>query len=125
MGIKAWEGVFRIPQPGRSTKPRGVGFTMVLDKGLGPRATEDLMVTASDYIDFVKFSFGTSAFYDEKVLCDKVEIVTGAGVDIYPGGTFLEVTVWQNCYAEYAEGQKIVYRAYKYPPEMVEPLLGK
>ena len=94
MGKKAWEGVFRMPEPGRSMKPRTNGLTMVLDKGLGRYATEDLMATASDYVDFVKFSFGTSAFYDEKVLRDKVEIVTGAGVDIYPGGTFLEVTVW-------------------------------
>jgi len=33
--------------------------------------------------------------------------------------------VWefQNPYAEYAEGRKIVYRGYKYPPEMIDPLL--
>jgi phosphosulfolactate synthase len=103
---KAWEGVFRMPQPGRSMKPRSNGFTMVLDKGLGPYETEDLMDTAADYIDFLKFSFGTSAFYDERVLREKVEIVTGAGVDIYPGGTFLEVTVWQNHYADYLQRAK-------------------
>jgi len=101
MSKKAWQGVFTMPKPGRSTKPRTDGFTMVLDKGLGPNATEDLMATAADYIDFVKFSFGTSAFYDEEILRQKVEIVTGAGVDIYPGGTFLEVTVCQNCYPDY------------------------
>jgi hypothetical protein len=45
-------------------------------------------------------------------------------------GRLFEVTpdgeiVWefQNPYAEYAEGEKIVYRAYKYPLEMIEPLL--
>jgi len=45
-------------------------------------------------------------------------------------GRLFEVTpegeiVWefQNPYAEHAEGQKIVYRAYKYPPEMIEPFL--
>jgi len=45
-------------------------------------------------------------------------------------GRLFEVTpegeiVWefQNPHAEYAEGQKIVYRAYKYPPEMIEPFL--
>ena len=103
---KAWEGVFRMPEPGRSMKPRTNGFTMVLDKGLGRCALEDLMATAADYIDFLKFSFGTSAFYDEKVLREKVEIVTGAGVDIYPGGTFLEVTVWQNRYADYLRRAK-------------------
>ena len=47
-------------------------------------------------------------------------------------GRLFEVTpqgeiVWefQNPYAEYAEGEKIVYRAYKYPPEMIEPFLRK
>ena len=47
-------------------------------------------------------------------------------------GRLFEVTpegeiVWefQNPYAEYAEGEKIVYRAYKYPPEMIEKFLKK
>jgi len=101
MDRKAWAGVFRMPEPGRSLKPRTNGFTMVLDKGLGRYAVEDLMATAADYIDFLKFSFGTSAFYDEKVLREKVETATGAGVDVYPGGTFLEVTVCQECYPDY------------------------
>ena len=95
MGKKAWEGVFDAPNPGRSMKPRTNGLTMVLDKGLGSRATQDLMDVAADYIDSLKLTFGTSAFYDEEILREKVEIVTGAGVDIYPGGTFLEVAVWQ------------------------------
>ncbi len=87
-------------------KPRTNGFTMVLDKGLGQHAVEDLMATAADYLDFLKFSFGTSAFYDEKVLREKVEIATSAGVDVYPGGTFLEVTVWQNRYQAYLDRAK-------------------
>jgi phosphosulfolactate synthase len=101
MNKKAWEGLFRMPEPGRSMKPRCNGFTMVLDKGLGLYATEDLMVVAADYIDFVKFSFGTSSFYDEKVVRQKVEIVTAAGVGVYPGGTLCEVMVCQGCYEEY------------------------
>lgn len=106
MGKKAWEGVFSMPQPGRSMKPRTNGLTMVLDKGLGRYQTEDLMATAADYIDFLKISFGISAFYDENILREKVEIVTGAGVGIYPGGTFLEVTVWQGSYAHYLRRAK-------------------
>jgi len=45
-------------------------------------------------------------------------------------GRLFEVTpegevVWefQNPYAEYGEGELCVYRAYKYPPEDIEPLL--
>lgn len=101
MTEKAWDGVFRMPEPGRSMKPRTTGFTMVLDKGLGTYAVADLMETASDYIDSLKLTFGTSAFYDETTLRKKVEIVTGAGVDIYPGGTFLEVAVLQGVYPSY------------------------
>ena len=101
MGKKAWEDVLDAPNPGRSMKPRTSGLTMVLDKGLGSRVTKDLMDVAADYIDSLKLTFGTSAFYDDKVLRKKVDIVRGAGVDIYPGGTFLEVAVWQDRYAEY------------------------
>ena len=106
MTNKAWEGVFRMPEPGRSMKPRTTGFTMVLDKGLGRFAVEDLMATAADYIDFLKLSFGTSAFYAERVVREKIEVATSAGVDVYPGGTFLEVTVWQNSYEAFLKRAK-------------------
>jgi phosphosulfolactate synthase len=101
MNKKAWNNVFEMPVSDRSMKPRKIGFTMVLDKGLGRYATMDLMETAADYVDFLKLSFGTSAFYDESFLRDKIEIVKAAGVDVYPGGTFLEVTVWQDRYPDY------------------------
>ena len=101
MTDKAWEGVISSPEPGRSMKPRSNGFTMVLDKGLGRSAARDLMDTASDYVDYLKFSFGTSAFYDDDLARDKIQIATAAGVDVYPGGTFLEVAVWQNRYPQY------------------------
>lgn len=46
----------------------------------------------------------------------------GRLLEVTPGGE----VVWdfQNPYSEYAEGERIVYRAYKYPPETIEPLLG-
>ncbi len=103
MKKEAWQGYFSAPEPGRSMKPRTAGFTMVLDKGLGPNGVEDLVATAAAYVDFLKLSFGTSAFYSESVLRKKIEIATSAGVDIYPGGTFLEVMVWQNGYQRFLE----------------------
>lgn len=106
MTDKAWAGVIQSPEPGRSMKPRSDGFSMVLDKGLGRNAVKDLMDTASDYIDFLKFSFGTSAFYDEDVVRDKIRIATEAGVDVYAGGTLLEVAVWQGRYSQYLERAK-------------------
>jgi phosphosulfolactate synthase len=106
MAEKAWQGIFLMPEPGRSEKPRTSGFTMVLDKGLGSNAAADLVETAADYIDYLKLSFGTSAFYDRKVLPAKIEIVTSAGVGVYPGGTLLEVMVWQNRYPEFLKRAK-------------------
>jgi phosphosulfolactate synthase len=100
---KAWEGYVPIPVKGRTTKPRTSGYTMVIEKGLGLNATRDLMSTAADYIDALKNTFGTAAFLDEKLLKEKIEIVKAAGVDVYPGGTFLEAAVAQGVYDEYLE----------------------
>src|ERR1022692_5069700 len=46
--------------PSRSVKPRQAGLTMVIDKGLPLRYFADLIRSASDYVDFVKFGWGTS-----------------------------------------------------------------
>ena len=90
-----WNLEFDFPLQGRKEKPRQTGLTMVLDKGLGLNQTEDLMEMGADYIDFHKLSFGTSALYRPEILEQKIELVTSYGVDIYPGGTFLEVAVTQ------------------------------
>ncbi len=66
--VKAFDGVFEMPVPGRSTKPRKEGITMIIDKGLGLNATQDLLDSAADVIDFIKLTFGTSAFLDLRVI---------------------------------------------------------
>ncbi|MBM3310176.1 MAG: phosphosulfolactate synthase [Candidatus Aminicenantes bacterium] len=98
---KSWEGVISMPVPGRSAKPRSHGLTMVIDKGLGRRGLEDLLDTAGDYIDILKLTFGTSAFYDRKLLRKKTEKLRERKVEAMPGGTFLEVAVWQGVVREY------------------------
>src|SRR5919198_2661857 len=67
--------------------PRDGGLTHVLDKGLGPRAWEDVLDTAGDYIDIVKLGWGT-AWVTEN-LERKLEVLRGKPVVI--GGTFFEV----------------------------------
>ena len=99
--VKAFDGVFEMPVPGRSVKPRNEGLTMIIDKGLGLNATQDLLDAAGDVIDFIKLTFGTSAFLDLDYLTEKVEMVRDRDVWICPGGTFLEVSVWQGTYARY------------------------
>ena len=99
---QAWEGIVDPPVQTRVTeKPRATGYTMVLDKGMGIHATADLLQMASHVIDSIKLTFGTSAFYEESVLREKIAIVQEAGVDIYPGGTFLEAAVAQGKVADY------------------------
>ena len=103
MKIKAWEGVIEAPIRGRSFKPRKTGLTMVIDKGLGLNQTQDLISTAADYIDIVKLTFGTSAFYDSELLKQKIHLLNQAGIKVMPGGTFLEVAIWQNRFKAYLD----------------------
>lgn len=103
MSDKAWDGAFAIPCPGRSVKPRLTGLTMVIDKGLGESLLRDLIATAGDYIDVVKLAFGTSAFYGRDGLRKKNKLIAAAGIDVMPGGTFLEVSVWQKTLPAYLE----------------------
>ena len=100
---KAWGHSFDFPLPGRSVKPRTSGQTMVIDKGMGLTETRDLLELASDYIDFIKLTFGTSAFYSTRLLQQKIALVKSYGVDIYPGGTFLEIAVLQHKLDQYLE----------------------
>jgi phosphosulfolactate synthase len=104
--MKAWENVLMPPIGGRSQKPRQTGITMVIDKGLGIEATKDLIQLSGEFIDIIKLTFGTSAFYDEKLLKEKNKLITSAGIDVMPGGTFLEVAVWKNVYNEYLKRAK-------------------
>ena len=100
---KAWSEAFDFPLPGRSTKPRTRGQTMVIDKGMGLTETRELLELASDYVDYIKLTFGTSAFYSTRLLKQKISLVKSYGVEIFPGGTFLEIAVLQNRLDSYLE----------------------
>ncbi|NOR14192.1 MAG: phosphosulfolactate synthase [Candidatus Aminicenantes bacterium] len=95
-----------MPVGGRSYKPRENGLTMVIDKNLGLNRLRDLISIAGDYIDVVKLTFGTSAFYDEKLLIDKNNMLTAAGIDVMPGGTFLEIAIWQGVLDNYLKSAR-------------------
>ncbi len=68
---------------------RNGGLTHVLDKGLGPRAWEDVLETSGDYIDVVKLGWGTA--YVTPNLKRKLDVLDGKRVVI--GGTFFEA-IW-------------------------------
>jgi phosphosulfolactate synthase len=101
--LKAWEGVIAMPAGERTSKPRSAGLTMVIDKGLGPGQIQDLVSTAGAYVDIVKLTFGTSAFYDTDLLRKKNRLLAASAVEVMPGGTFLEVAFWQGVAEKYLE----------------------
>lgn len=74
---------------------------MLIDKGLGLMQTRDLLDVAGCYIDFIKLAFGTSAFYGRDLLREKVRLGQEHGVQVYPGGTFLEVALAQGRLKEF------------------------
>jgi phosphosulfolactate synthase len=68
------------------------GLTHVIDKGLGPRAWEDILETAGDHISIVKLGWGTAAVTQN--LERKLEVLREKPVVI--GGTFFEVVYAKN-----------------------------
>ncbi|ACA59820.1 phosphosulfolactate synthase [Candidatus Desulforudis audaxviator] len=93
--MESWREMVAFPLTGRSRKPRTRGLTMVLDKGLGLGETKDLLDIAGDHVDLLKLGFGTSALYGDGILQEKINLVRRYGIDIYPGGTFMEVAIAQ------------------------------
>jgi phosphosulfolactate synthase len=78
-------------------EPRAGGLTHVLDKGLGPRAWEDVLETSGPYIDIVKLGWGTA--YVTPNLRRKLDVLRDKRVVI--GGTFFEAVWAQGKVEEY------------------------
>lgn len=74
---------------------------MIIDHGAGLSETRDALQTAAPYIDMIKLGFGTPALYKPEILSEKIRLVTSYGVDIFPGGTFLEVAIMQGKMKEF------------------------
>jgi phosphosulfolactate synthase len=83
---------------GFETRPHN-GLTHVIDKGLGPRAWEDVLETCGDYISIVKLGWGTA--YVTPNLHRKLEVLKEKPVVI--GGTFLEAVIAQDRVDEYKQ----------------------
>src|SRR3954469_312563 len=76
---------------------RDGGLTHVLDKGLGPRAWEDVLETGGAYIDIIKLGWGTALV--TAGLERKLEVLREKPVVI--GGTFFEVVYAKDRLDEY------------------------
>jgi phosphosulfolactate synthase len=85
--------------PRRATKPRTKGLTMVIDGGLPLAQFRDLVELGAEYIDFVKFGWGTSVLTN--CLEAKIDILRAHSVGFYFGGTLFEKFVLQGRFEEY------------------------
>lgn len=85
--------------PTRTSKPRESGLTMVMDKGLGIRQTEDFIESAAEFIDIVKLGFGSSIITPN--LEKKLAVYRAAKIPVYLGGTLLEAFIIRNRFDDY------------------------
>ena len=85
--------------PERTKKPRQLGFTMAMDKGLSCREVEDFLSVASDHVDIVKLGWGTS-FVTTK-LPEKLKLYNDANIPVYFGGTLFEAFIIRDQFDDY------------------------
>jgi phosphosulfolactate synthase len=79
--------------------PQHSGLTHVIDKGLGPRAWEDVLDTSGAYISIVKLGWGTAAVTNN--LERKLEVLKDKPVVI--GGTYFEAVYAHDKLDEYKQ----------------------
>lgn len=85
--------------PERTKKPRNIGLTMMMDKGLSNTQTEYVIDSCGDLIDYVKFGFGTSVL--TKNLRVKLALYNEANIKCYLGGTLFEAFIVRGMFDDY------------------------
>lgn len=87
--------------PERAVKPRTSGLTMVIDGGVPLRQFTDQVELGAEYIDFVKFGWGTSVVTN--CLREKISVLDSHGIGFYFGGTLFEKFVLQGRFDDFRE----------------------
>ena len=85
--------------PDRSAKPRKKGVSMIMDKGMSLRETEDFLSVSADFTDIVKLGWGTSVITTR--LKEKLTLYKEAGIPTYFGGTLFEIFYVRNQLDDY------------------------
>ncbi len=85
--------------PERTIKPRQIGFTMAMDKGLSVRQAEDFVSMCADHVDIVKLGWATS--YVTPTLKEKIKVYKDAGIPCYLGGTLFEAFIIRDQFDDY------------------------
>jgi phosphosulfolactate synthase len=89
--------VLTLPQ--RAVKPRTSGLTMVIDGGVPLGQFTDLIELGAEYIDYVKFGWGTSVI--SNCLREKISVLDHHGIDFYFGGTLFEKFALQDRFEDF------------------------
>jgi phosphosulfolactate synthase len=92
-------GFLRLPE--RTAKPRQSGLLHVLDDGIPPAETRQLLDAAGPVIDIWKFGWGTA--YLDQHLAEKLALLARHGVQACTGGTLLEVAWRQGAVAAFLD----------------------
>jgi phosphosulfolactate synthase len=85
--------------PSRTEKPRRTGLTMVIDGGLPAGQFTDVVWSGAEYIDLVKFGWGTAVVTAN--LGDKIGILKAHDIGFYFGGTLFEKFVMQGRFEDF------------------------
>ena len=64
---------------------------MVLDKGLGLENAKSLMDISGEYVDYLKFGWGTSIVHEQDIIKAKVQMYKDHDITPYTGGTLFEL----------------------------------
>ncbi len=84
----------------REGKPRRRGQTWISLFGEGPRSVEDLLTMAGPFIDRAKLAYGSSLLADRGALRAVLDLLHKAQVDVYPGGTLVEMAIREGRYED-------------------------
>ena len=96
MGIGAWQQELLDPGGVRENgRKKGLGKTMIIDKGLGLSAFRDLLEVSGRHIDMVKLAFGTAVLYEPDIVLEKLQLAAKQGIIVMPGGTLMETAIVQ------------------------------
>ena len=79
---------------------------MVLDKGLGLETAESLMDISGEYVDYLKFGWGTSIVHEQDIIKAKVEMYKKHQITPYTGGTLFELAYMKDKLEENKEISK-------------------
>ena len=80
--------------PARAVEPRQTGLTMMIDSGLPLWNFVDIVSSDAEYIDFVKFGWGTAVVTGN--IDAKIDVLRQHDIGFYFGGTLFEKFVLQD-----------------------------